>query len=96
MPRSLQEWDGYVWSQTVPTSIKDICAGRLTPQGLCAFFVWTSRSNRSSSSEDIIPSLAEVALLPYLAIKRGYLIDPFGATICSASSFNNAGADSIP
>ena len=24
------------------------------------------------SSEDILPSLAEIALIPYLAIKRGY------------------------
>lgn len=55
----------------VPTSVGDIFAGRLTPKAYL-------RSLRDFeiesvfSSEDIAPSLAEVALLPYLAIKRGY------------------------
>jgi D-aspartate ligase len=55
----------------VPTSVGDIFAGRLTPKAY-----WRSlrdfKIESVFSSEDIAPSLAEVALLPYLAIKRGY------------------------
>ncbi len=55
----------------VPTSVGDIFAGRLTPKA----YMRSLRDFKIESvfsSEDIVPSLAEVALLPYLAIKRGY------------------------
>jgi D-aspartate ligase len=55
----------------VPTSVGDIFAGRLTPKA----YLQSLREFKIESvfsSEDIAPSLAEVALLPYLAIKRGY------------------------
>ncbi|MGA7030976.1 MAG: hypothetical protein WBY24_20225 [Candidatus Acidiferrales bacterium] len=55
----------------IPTSIGDIFSGRLAPKAY-----WRSlmdfKIESVFSSEDIIPSLAEVALLPYLAVKRGY------------------------
>jgi D-aspartate ligase len=55
----------------VPTSIRDIFAGRLTSRA----YVRSLRDFKIESvfsADDIVPSLAEVALLPYLAIKRGY------------------------
>jgi D-aspartate ligase len=55
----------------VPTSIRDICAGRLTSRAYVRSLM-DFKIESVFSSEDIIPSLAEVALLPYLAIKRGY------------------------
>lgn len=65
---------GVGWIRMVtdlPTSLGDICAGRLTPRAY-----WRSlmdfKVESVFSSEDILPSLAEVALLPYLAVKRGY------------------------
>ena len=55
----------------IPTSIGDIFSGRLAPKAY-----WRSlmdfKIESVFSSEDIIPTLAEVALLPYLAVKRGY------------------------
>ena len=54
----------------VPTSLGGICAGRLA---LKAYLRSLKDFNESVfSSEDILPSLAEIALLPYLAVKRGY------------------------
>jgi predicted ATP-grasp superfamily ATP-dependent carboligase len=65
---------GVGWIRMVtdlPTSMGDIWAGRLTPKAY-----WGSlmdfKIESVFSSEDIIPTLAELALLPYLAIKRGY------------------------
>jgi D-aspartate ligase len=65
---------GVGWIRMVtdlPTSLGDMCAGRLTPKAY-----WRSLMDLQIesvfSSEDIVPSLAEVALLPYLAVKRGY------------------------
>jgi D-aspartate ligase len=55
----------------VPTSFVDICAGRLSPKAYWRSLV-ELKIESVFSSEDIIPSLAEVALLPYLAFKRGY------------------------
>jgi len=55
----------------VPTSIQGICAGRLNTRtylrSLKDFEI-----ESVYSSEDPLPSLAELALIPYLAIKRGY------------------------
>jgi D-aspartate ligase len=55
----------------VPTSLGDICAGRLAPKAY-----WRSlmdfKIESVFSSEDLLPSLAEIALIPYLAVKRGY------------------------
>ena len=65
---------GVGWIRMVtdlPTSFAGICAGRL---GTGAYL----RSLRDFSiesvfsSEDLLPTLAEIALLPYLAVKRGY------------------------
>ena len=65
---------GVGWIRMVtdlPTSFGDIFAGRLA---LKAY--WRSlmdlKIESVFSSEDIVPTLAEVALLPYLAVKRGY------------------------
>ncbi|MGB6200321.1 MAG: hypothetical protein WA871_07230 [Candidatus Acidiferrales bacterium] len=55
----------------VPTSLGSLCVGRL---GMKAY--WRSLMDYSVesvfSSDDILPTLAEIALLPYLAVKRGY------------------------
>ena len=65
---------GVGWIRMVtdlPTSFSDIFAGRLAPKAY-----WRSlmdlKIESVFSSDDIVPSLAEVALLPYLAFKRGY------------------------
>jgi predicted ATP-grasp superfamily ATP-dependent carboligase len=65
---------GVGWIRMVtdlPTSFAGIFAGRLTAkdylQSLKDFQV-----ESVFSSDDIAPTLAEIALLPYLAIKRGY------------------------
>ena len=55
----------------VPTSIGDIFSGRLTPKAYLRSLM-EFKIESVFNAEDIIPSLAEVALLPYLAIKRGY------------------------
>jgi D-aspartate ligase len=55
----------------IPTSILGICAGRLDLQT----YLRSLREFKVESvysSEDPLPSLAEIALLPYLAVKRGY------------------------
>jgi D-aspartate ligase len=65
---------GVGWIRMVtdlPTSLGDICAGRLTPKAYLRSLK-DFKIESVFSSEDIVPSLAEVALLPYLAIKRGY------------------------
>jgi D-aspartate ligase len=65
---------GVGWIRMVtdlPTSFGDIFAGRLTPNA----YMRSLRDFKIESvfsSEDIVPTLAELALLPYLAIKRGY------------------------
>ena len=65
---------GVGWIRMVtdlPTSLGDICAGRLTPKA----YMRSLRDFKIESvfcSEDIVPTLAELALIPYLAIKRGY------------------------
>jgi D-aspartate ligase len=55
----------------IPTSLGGICTGRL---GVGTY--WRSLADFKIesvfSSDDILPSLAEIALLPYLAVKRGY------------------------
>ena len=55
----------------LPTSIGDICAGRLTPKAYLRSLM-DFEIESVFNSEDIVPTLAELALLPYLAIKRGY------------------------
>lgn len=65
---------GVGWIRMVtdfPTSIGDIWAGRLTPRAYLGSLM-DFKIESVFSSEDIIPTLAELALLPYLAIKRGY------------------------
>ena len=65
---------GVGWIRMVtdlPTSFGDIFAGRLTPKA----YLRSLRDFKIESvfsSEDIVPTLAELALIPYLAIKRGY------------------------
>ncbi len=55
----------------IPTSLRDIIAGRLDVRTYLK-----SLRNFSTESvfsrEDLMPTLAELALLPYLAVKRGY------------------------
>jgi predicted ATP-grasp superfamily ATP-dependent carboligase len=55
----------------IPTSLGGICAGRLDLKvylrSLKDFGIESVFSSR-----DILPSLAEIALIPYLAFKRGY------------------------
>jgi D-aspartate ligase len=65
---------GVGWIRMVtdlPTSIGDIFAGRLTPKAYLGSLM-DFKIESVFSAEDIIPTLAELALLPYLAIKRGY------------------------
>lgn len=65
---------GVGWIRMVtdlPTSIGDIWAGRLTPKAYLGSLM-DFKIESVFSPEDIIPTLAELALLPYLAIKRGY------------------------
>jgi D-aspartate ligase len=65
---------GVGWIRMVtdlPTSMGDIWAGRLTPKAYLGSLM-DFKIESVFSSEDIIPTLAELALLPYLAIKRGY------------------------
>jgi D-aspartate ligase len=55
----------------IPTSLLGICAGRLDLRT----YLRSLRDFKIESvfsSEDPLPSFAEIALLPYLAIKRGY------------------------
>lgn len=65
---------GVGWIRMVtdlPTSLGGICAGRLD---LKVYFQSLKDFGIESvfSPEDILPSLAEIALIPYLAVKRGY------------------------
>jgi D-aspartate ligase len=65
---------GVGWLRMVtdlPTSMMGIFGGRLTWR---SYLRSLSRTGTESvfSKEDIVPSLMEVALLPYLAVKRGY------------------------
>jgi len=55
----------------IPTSLGDICAGRL---GVKAYLQSLKGFTVESvfNAEDILPSLAEIALLPYLVFKRGF------------------------
>lgn len=65
---------GVGWIRMVtdlPTSFGDICAGRLTPKAYLRSLM-DFEIESVFNSEDIVPTLAELALLPYLAIKRGY------------------------
>ena len=55
----------------IPTSLGDIYAGRLAVNAYLQSLV-DFKIESVFSSEDIGPSLAEMALLPYLAVKRGY------------------------
>jgi len=55
----------------IPTSLQGIFEGRLDAQT----YLRTLRDFEIESvfnSSDILPSLAEIALIPYLAVKRGY------------------------
>jgi D-aspartate ligase len=65
---------GVGWIRMVtdlPTSMGDIWSGRLTPKAYLGSLM-DFKIESVFSAEDIIPTLAELALLPYLAIKRGY------------------------
>jgi predicted ATP-grasp superfamily ATP-dependent carboligase len=55
----------------VPTSLKAIASGKLDPR---AYVKSLSGSGVESvfSQEDILPSVVELALLPYLLLKRGF------------------------
>ena len=55
----------------IPTSIREIFAGRLTA-GKYLESLRTFRVESVFHRDDIMPTLAELALIPYLAIKRGY------------------------
>ena len=55
----------------IPTSVLEICAGRLS----LGSYVQSLKRFRAESTfdrSDVMPSLVEVALIPYLAIKRGF------------------------
>jgi len=65
---------GVGWIRMVtdlPTSFGDICTGRLTTKAYLRSLK-DFKIESVFSAEDIGPTLAELALLPYLAIKRGY------------------------
>jgi D-aspartate ligase len=65
---------GVGWIRMVtdlPTSFGDICTGRLTTKAYLRSLK-DFKIESVFSAEDIVPTLAELALLPYLAIKRGY------------------------
>jgi D-aspartate ligase len=55
----------------IPTSIAGIFAGRLDARTYLRS-VKDLGIESVFSSDDIVPSLAEIALIPYLAVKRGY------------------------
>jgi D-aspartate ligase len=55
----------------VPTSLQGICAGRLNPRTYLRSLK-NFKVESVFSSEDVLPSLAEIALIPYLLVKRGY------------------------
>jgi D-aspartate ligase len=55
----------------IPTSLAEIIAGRLNVMSYLKSLKSVSAES-VFSSEDIMPSLMELALLPYLAVKRGY------------------------
>ncbi len=55
----------------IPTSISDILNGRLDLSAYSASLK-NFRVESVFSAEDVLPTLAEIALLPYLAVKRGY------------------------
>jgi predicted ATP-grasp superfamily ATP-dependent carboligase len=55
----------------IPTSLQGICAGRLDLRT----YLRSLRDFKIESvfsSEDLLPTFAEIALIPYLAVKRGY------------------------
>jgi D-aspartate ligase len=55
----------------IPTSLQGICAGRLDLRA----YLRSLRDFKVESvfsSEDLLPTFAEIALIPYLAVKRGY------------------------
>lgn len=55
----------------IPTSVQGICAGRLELR----IYLRSLRDFKIESvfsAEDVLPSFAEIALIPYLAVKRGY------------------------
>ena len=55
----------------VPTSLAGIAAGRLDFQ---SYFRSLQHLGTESvfSREDVLPTLMELALIPYLTVKRGY------------------------
>jgi D-aspartate ligase len=55
----------------IPTSLRDVAGGRLGV-GTYINSLRTFSAESVFSREDIKPTLAEIALLPYLAVKRGY------------------------
>jgi D-aspartate ligase len=55
----------------IPTSIAGICAGRLDLRTYLQS-LRDCKIESTFSHEDLLPSLAEIALIPYLAVKRGY------------------------
>jgi hypothetical protein len=55
----------------IPTSFADILAGRLEV-GTYLRSLRDFSIESVFSREDVMPTLAEIALLPYLAVKRGY------------------------
>jgi D-aspartate ligase len=55
----------------IPTSLQGICAGRLDLRTYLRSLK-DFKIESVFSSDDILPSLAEIALIPYLAVKRGY------------------------
>jgi D-aspartate ligase len=55
----------------IPTSLSDIIAGRLDVRTYLKSLRDFSTES-VFSPEDVMPTLAELALLPYLAVKRGY------------------------
>lgn len=55
----------------IPTSLQGIFAGRLAMRTYLRSLK-DFKIESVFSSEDLLPSLAEIALIPYLAVKRGY------------------------
>jgi D-aspartate ligase len=55
----------------IPTSVIGMLHGRLNLNSYSTS-LWNMGVESVFSQEDVLPSLAEIALLPYLAVKRGF------------------------
>jgi hypothetical protein len=55
----------------IPTSLEAVASGRLSLKSYVSSLL-QMKAESVFASEDLLPTFAEIALLPYLAIRRGY------------------------